>query len=114
MLRITREQMQSLDQQAMAQLKRRIANGLKIKYPQQFNLLHTDKLDFFLRESIVAAQAVWMETDDQITRFVSAFFHLQLVASDVHATRMFTATMLTEESTEARLTFVEKNLISNL
>ena len=112
MLRITKDQMIAMEQHQLLRLKNEILKSLRAKFPAQTKL---DKhgLDEFVRCAMDAARAIWIDDANQIQRFVTALFILKHILKDTMKLQYFTQVMISEESAEARLQFVENNLLKN-
>ena len=112
MLRITKDQMIAMEQHQLLRLKSEILKSLRAKFPAQTKL---DKhgLDEFVRRAMDAARAIWIDDANQIQRFVAALFILEHILKDTMKLQYFTQVMISEESAEARLQFIENNLLKN-
>jgi hypothetical protein len=110
MFRITKTQMQWFQRDRLATVKREICELLIRKFPQH---VHPDDpaIEAFVKRAMEAARAVWIDEADQIARFVCAAFTLEIIQADPLRVQHFTQVMLSEQTAEARLRFVEENLV---
>jgi hypothetical protein len=110
MFRITKAQMQWFQRDRLATVKREICELLIKKYPQHARP-DDPAIEAFVRRAMEAARAVWIDEADQIARFVCAAFALEIIQADPLQVQHFTQVMISEQTAEARLLFVEENLV---
>lgn len=110
MLRITKAQMQWFQRDWLAKFKREGCELLIKKFPQHARP-DDPAIEAFVKRAMEAARAVWIDEADQIARFICAAFALEVVQADPLLVQHFTQVMLSEQTAEARLRFVEENLI---
>jgi len=110
MLRINKNQMDAIKQQRLLVVKQEILNTLQLKYPEQA-IANEKQLEEFIRCSMEAARAILIDNSKQIRRFVSALFILEFILKDTTKLKYFSQVMLSEESIEAKLLFIENNLL---
>jgi hypothetical protein len=112
MLRITKDQMIAMEQHQLLRLKNEILKSLCAKFPTQTKL-GENGLEEFARCAMESARATWIDDAKQIQRFVDALFILGYILKDEIKLQYFTQVMMSEENAEARLHFVENNLLKN-
>ncbi len=112
MLRITKDQMIAMERHQLLKLKNEILKSLRAKFPTQTRL-DENGLEEFIRCAMDAARATWIDDANQIQRFVDALFILEYILKDAIKLQYFTQVMMSDENAEARLHFVENNLLKN-
>ena len=113
MLRITEAQMDELERSRLATVKNGISRSLHARFPEEAASLGQAELAGFVRKAMESARAVWIDDARQMERFVTALFTLEYVMQDVEKLRYFSSVVMSEESAEARLLFVEQNLLAD-
>lgn len=112
MLRITNAQMNQLKRSRLATVKNDISRSLHTRFPKQVESSDQSELEEFVRKAMESARAVWIDDARQIERFVNALFILEYIMQDVEKLKCFSRIFVSEESAEARLLFVEENLLT--
>ena len=110
MLQISKNQMDVFKRQRLLMVKQEILNTLNSKFPKQA-ILGEVWLEEFVRCSMEAARAIRIDNAMLIQRFVYALFVLEYILKDATKLKYFAEVIMSEESIEARLLFIEINLL---
>lgn len=110
-MQLSKSNIQSLETTKLQALQADLFNELETRFPNHFLQLDSEQRQTFIQNIIASAQAVWVEAPEDIKRFSVALFKLEYIIGDKQLLQYFTRVMLSEDSVEARLLFIENNLI---
>lgn len=111
MLSISSGQMRQFMAQRLARLHQEVIRAIQARSPMHASQAEA-WLPEFARRAIESARAVRIDQPLHIERFACALFDLHWSGNELRI-KQFTQAMASEASPEARLAFVEKNLVDH-
>jgi hypothetical protein len=111
MFTIDEQQLNSMELALVGEIVRGIVRKIHEKFPESAQPVEEANLPFFVKQSVNAARAVFIEQPPDLERFTITLFQLQFVMQNENKLQQFTQIMLSEQIAESRLRFVENNLL---